>query len=76
VYIDGSVGIDRKIEEEGIVQTEVAKRCERSAFQAVRESGHWEATGGIFKDWSDMTLQLSEEDLFGYCEQASVGEEG
>jgi len=42
VYIDGSVGIDRKIEEEGIVQTEVAKRCERSAFQAVRESGHWE----------------------------------
>lgn len=32
---------------------------ERSALQAVRESGRWEATGKpIFKDWSDMTLQL------------------
>lgn len=36
----------------------VQEGVERSALQAAWESGHWEATGGILKIWSDMTLQL------------------
>lgn len=38
--------------------TGVREGVSTSALQAVRESGHWEATGGIFKERGKVTVPL------------------